>query len=50
VGDLTLDLETRREQRGRREIDLTAREFDLLAYLLSRGGTIVSREMLAHQV
>ena len=50
LADLTLDLDTRRVRRGGRDIDLTAREFDLLAYLLSHGGTIVTREMLAREV
>jgi two-component system copper resistance phosphate regulon response regulator CusR len=48
--DLTLDPDTRRVRRGGREIDLTAREFDLLAYLLSHRGTIVTRQMLARDV
>ena len=30
--------------------NLTAREFDLLAYLLSYRGTIVTRQMLARDV
>jgi two-component system, OmpR family, copper resistance phosphate regulon response regulator CusR len=50
LADLTLDLDTRRVRRCGREIDLTAREFDLLAYLLSHRGTIVTREMLAREV
>jgi len=50
LADLTLDLDTRRVRRGGREIDLTAREYDLLAYLLSHRGTIVTREMLAREV
>jgi len=50
LADLTLDLDTRRVRRGGREIDLTAREYDLLAYLLSHRGTIVIRQMLAREV
>jgi len=50
LADLTLDLDTRRVRRGGREIDLTAREYDLLAYLLSHRGTIVTRQMLAREV
>jgi two-component system copper resistance phosphate regulon response regulator CusR len=46
LADLTLDLDTRRVRRGGREIDLTAREYDLL----SHRGTIVTREMLAREV
>src|SRR5205814_4814108 len=33
IGDLTLDMQTRRVVRGSREIALTPREFDLLAFL-----------------
>jgi two-component system, OmpR family, copper resistance phosphate regulon response regulator CusR len=50
LDDLTLDFDTRSVRRGGREIDLTAREFDLLAYLLSHRGSIVTREMLARDV
>jgi two-component system copper resistance phosphate regulon response regulator CusR len=50
VGDLEMDLKTRRAVRAGHPIDLTAREFDLLAYLLRRVGEIVSREMLARGV
>jgi two-component system copper resistance phosphate regulon response regulator CusR len=50
VGDLEMDLKTRRAVRAGHPIDLTAREFDLLAYLLRRVGEIVSREMLARDV
>jgi DNA-binding response OmpR family regulator len=31
-------------------VDLTAREFELLEYLLRHQGHVVSREMLAHDV
>jgi DNA-binding response OmpR family regulator len=31
-------------------IDLTSREFDLLAYLLRQPGQVVTREMLAKDV
>jgi two-component system copper resistance phosphate regulon response regulator CusR len=50
LGDLTLDLETRTVKRGEQRIDLTSREFDLLAYLLRQPGQIVTREMLAKDV
>jgi DNA-binding response OmpR family regulator len=50
LADLTLDLETRTAWRGERRIDLTAREFDLLAYLLRQPGQVVTREMLAKDV
>lgn len=50
VVDLELDLVTRKVTRGDRLIELTAREFDLLAYLLRARGQVVSREMLARDV
>ena len=50
LADLVLDLETRTVWRGERRIDLTSREFDLLAYLLRYPGKVVTREMLARDV
>lgn len=50
VGDLSLDLQTRRVQRGGEEIALTPREFDLLAYLARYQGQTVTRQMLARDV
>jgi two-component system copper resistance phosphate regulon response regulator CusR len=50
VGDLTVDLERRRVQRGSRAIALSPREFDLLAYLARHQGHTVSRQMLARNV
>ena len=50
LADLTLDLETRTVWRGEHRIDLTSREYDLLAYLLRHPGQIVTREMLAKDV
>jgi two-component system copper resistance phosphate regulon response regulator CusR len=50
LADLQMDLETRTVWRGDRRIDLTSREFDLLAYLLRQPGQVVTREMLAKDV
>ena len=50
AGDLELDLVARRVVRGERLVDLTAREFELLEYLLRHQGHLVSREMLARDV
>ena len=50
LADLELDCMTRTVRRGDQPIDLTAREFELLEYLLRRQGQIVSREMLARDV
>jgi two-component system copper resistance phosphate regulon response regulator CusR len=50
VGDLVLDLEQRRVRRGTRQITLTPKEFDLLAYLARHQGQTVTRRMLARDV
>lgn len=50
LADLELDPITRTVERAGVPIDLTAREFDLLAYLLRHQGQVVSREMLARDV
>jgi two-component system OmpR family response regulator len=41
---------TRKVTRGERAIDLTAREFTLLEYLLRSAGHVVSRDALARDV
>jgi len=49
AGDLSLDPATRRVLRGADEVELTAREFALLEYLLRRRDEVVSKtELLAH--
>jgi two-component system copper resistance phosphate regulon response regulator CusR len=50
VGDLVVDLEGRRVTRAGKPVELTPREFDLLAYLLRQPGQVVTREMLARDV
>ena len=50
AGDLVLDPAARRAQRGGRELALTLREFDLLAFLLQHPGTAFGREELMHRV
>ena len=50
LADLELDCVTKKVARGKQEIDLTAKEFDLLEYLLRHQGHVVSREMLARDV
>lgn len=50
AADLTIDMETRRVWRGGKRIDLTPREYDLLAYLVRQAGQVVTREMLARDV
>jgi two-component system, OmpR family, copper resistance phosphate regulon response regulator CusR len=48
--DLEMDLVTRRVTRTGQLIELTAREFDLLAYLIRHQGQVVSRQMIARDV
>jgi two-component system copper resistance phosphate regulon response regulator CusR len=50
VADLVVDVETRRVERAGSALDLTPREFELLAYLLRYAGQVVTREMLAREV
>jgi two-component system, OmpR family, copper resistance phosphate regulon response regulator CusR len=50
LGDLELDLVARRVTRAQQRLDLTAKEFNLLALLLRRRGQILSRTTLAEQV
>lgn len=50
VGDLELDLLTRKVQRGGQEIDLQPREFRLLEYLMKNRGQVVTRTMLLENV
>ncbi len=48
--ELEIDMVTRAVTRSGQSLDLTAREFDLLEYLLRNQGRVVSREMLAHEI
>jgi DNA-binding response OmpR family regulator len=50
AGDLSLDPGTRQVRRGETDIDLTAREFALLEYLLRRAGQVVSKTALLEHV
>jgi DNA-binding response OmpR family regulator len=50
VADLNMDLVTRKVSRGSTTVDLTAREFELLEYLLRHEGQVVLRDMLAREV
>ena len=50
VGDLDMDIVTRKVTRGGHTVELTAREFELLEYLLRHEGQIVMRDMLAREV
>jgi DNA-binding response OmpR family regulator len=50
LGDIEVDLEGRRVQRGDAEVHLTPTEFDLLAYLVQHPGRVFSRPQLLGDV
>jgi DNA-binding response OmpR family regulator len=50
LADLEMDAAQRCVVRGGQQIELTAREFDLLEYLFANKGRVVSREMLARDI
>jgi two-component system copper resistance phosphate regulon response regulator CusR len=50
LADLELDSSTRQVTRAGQAVELTAREFELLEYLLRNQGSVVSRGMLARDV
>jgi DNA-binding response OmpR family regulator len=50
VGALNIDVSTRRVLLDKVEIDLTAKEFDLLAYLASRPGIVHRRNDIMEAV
>ncbi|GAA0554290.1 response regulator transcription factor [Actinomadura livida] len=50
AGDLVVDPAARRAERAGRPLALTAREFDLLAFLLRRPGRVFAREELLRHV
>jgi two-component system copper resistance phosphate regulon response regulator CusR len=50
LADLIVDFQTRTATRAGQRMELTPREFDLLAYFICRAGQIVSREQLERDV
>jgi two-component system copper resistance phosphate regulon response regulator CusR len=50
MGDLTLDLHSRRAQVGARSVDLSAREFAMAETFLRNPGQVLSREQLLSRV
>jgi two-component system, OmpR family, copper resistance phosphate regulon response regulator CusR len=50
LADLLLDCISRKVARMDRDIELTAKEFDVLEYLLRHQGETVSRDMLAREI
>lgn len=49
-GELEMNLLTRNVKRGEKEIELQAREFALLEYLMRNSGTVITRTMLLENV
>ncbi|MEX2549736.1 MAG: response regulator transcription factor [Nitriliruptoraceae bacterium] len=50
AGDVRVDVAARRAWRGEEELELTVKEFDLLALLVSRAGVVVTRDEIAREV
>jgi two-component system OmpR family response regulator len=50
VGDLSLDLLNREVRRGTEKIDLQAREFSLLEYLMRHAGRVVTKTMILEHI
>jgi DNA-binding response OmpR family regulator len=50
VGDLTVDARSRRVTHAGAPVELSPKEFDLLAYLAARVGTVVSKRELLSEV
>ncbi len=50
AGDIALEHDSRTVSVAGREVELTGREFDLLAYLLAHPGTVMTRERLLERV
>jgi two-component system OmpR family response regulator len=50
LGDLSMDLFTRRVERGGKAIELQPREYSLLEYLMRNSGNVVSKTMIMEHV
>jgi DNA-binding response OmpR family regulator len=50
VGDLTLDLGARLARRGEQTIELTAKEFEVLEYLMRHRGQVLTKAQMADHV
>ncbi|MEC7845123.1 MAG: response regulator transcription factor [Actinomycetota bacterium] len=50
IGNLTLDLQTRRVTRAGRELELTKTEFDLLELLMRNENIVLTREMIYDEI
>src|SRR5215831_17192462 len=50
IGDIEIDFRTHQAHKAGQRIDFTAREFDLLRYLVAHTGQVVTREQILNQV
>lgn len=50
AGDLSVNIASRIVKRGEKEIELSAKEFSLLEYLIKNKGTVLSRERIENGV
>ncbi|MBA2510960.1 MAG: response regulator transcription factor, partial [Rubrobacteraceae bacterium] len=50
LGDLGVDLRSRRVNRGGKQIDLSSREFALLEYFMRHPGQVLSRQQILSSV
>lgn len=50
IGDLSLDSNAKTVTRGGKSIDLTAKEFALLEYMMRNKGVVLSREMIENNL
>jgi len=50
LADLRMEVSAHSAVRGNTQLELTAREFELLEYLLANRGTVVSREMIGRNL
>lgn len=50
IADLRMDCASRQVMRGKRRIDLTPREYNILEYILRNQGSVVTRNMLVREI
>jgi two-component system KDP operon response regulator KdpE len=50
VGELTIDLDTRQAQKSAEPLNLTAREFDVLAYMTRHAGKVMTHRLLLSEI
>lgn len=50
VGDLTVDISSKSVKRGDKNIQLSAREFSLLEYMIKNAGRVLSREQIENNL